>query len=537
MGRLFEILGKAITVDVADLIWHWLDTVSIPDESKLQNIREILELISKRKLSLAEEKVRYFLFDNNRCVYGQMASAAVYLYDHQIERAVEALKMVFSVQPNNTMALYAIGHCYERLGRQEKAAEFYQDCLKFKNYLKLPHQRLGAIYFKDCQLEKTILEYELLQKEYPDDISTIVTLGYLYIAKSDFIRAIDKFNTAILIHPDNFHGIDENIESLVRNGQLEEAAEMLEDRINEQPDRADLIIKYADVLSMLGASDDAMTNYEYAVKLFPGYLEATIKYGTALLRTQRESEAAEQFNRAVEINDQIVDAYIGLTIAQQLSNNKNGALATLSLASAICANSALLLAETAKLQFKTHLGFDLSTDYNSDSQELMNEVIRAHQHQNQSNPLNPDVNYRIGVLFMSMGKYDEAAIHFERALEINPTYYRAASKLALCLFETGQKEKALERICKSEKIEKDALELHYKISMLYCDKIKFASSILNLQEHLQNNFTQTETTINIAIVLQNLGLLDRASHMWDSIETTANYAKDNFGFENDDFTT
>ena len=50
-------------------------------------------------------------------------------------------------------------------------------------------------------------------------------------------------------------------------------------------------------------------------------LEVTIKLGTLYLQMQQEEAAAEFFNKALELNDNIVDSYIGLVIAQKASGN------------------------------------------------------------------------------------------------------------------------------------------------------------------------------------------------------------------------
>ena len=219
------------------------------------------------------------------------------------------------------MVLYALGHCYERLGQEPQAIEFYQDCLKFKNYLQLPRQRLAAIYFKNAQLENTILEYELLKNEYPDDIASLIILGYLYIAHDNFTRAIETFNTAILIHPDNFNTDDDEIDQLIREGQFYAAIEHIDNILQANDPRADLLLKRADILSRLESIQESIANYEQALDICPDFLEATIKLGTQYLQLGEASLAAKQFNKAVEINDKIVDAYIGLAIAQKLDGN------------------------------------------------------------------------------------------------------------------------------------------------------------------------------------------------------------------------
>jgi len=532
MSRLLEIFGRAITVDTADLIWHWLDihqqqTKTSRDFPQYQQLDKVIELARDMKLDAAQQQLRLYLFENPSCTHGRLAAAALCLHNNQLNEAIEELNSIYLRQPTNTMALYTLGYCYERLGRESEAVEFYQDCLKFKNYLQLPAQRLAAIYFKNRQLEKTIQQYELLKNEYPDDISTLVTLGHLYIAAARYDQAIETFNTAILIHPDNFHSQDDDIDQLIRDGELHEALEQLEDLSDQQPDRADLLMKRADVLGMLGAADQAVAQYQEAISICPDFLEATVKLGTQYLLLNEHQLAAQQFNKAVEINDRIVDAYIGLAIAQKSAVNVLDALGTLSLAAAIQPNSSLLFAETATLQFRLGLREDLPfDDVLLESPDLTEAVIAAHRHQIANHPQNPDLHYRLGILFLSVGRITDAINAFQAALEINPVYHRARSKLAICLFETDQKLAALKQMVGPDCLDKDTLELHYKVALLYCDKLKFASSLINLERYMHNNFTHADPTVNVSIVLQNLGLLDRVTVMWDNLSETAKHAID-----------
>ncbi|MEJ2703346.1 MAG: tetratricopeptide repeat protein [Sedimentisphaerales bacterium] len=184
MSRLLEILGRAIAFDTADLIWHWLNTVKLPDDAESargEQLSATIELISRMKLDAAAEQLRMYLFEHPSCTHGRLAAASICLHQSQLTEAIKELNSIYFRQPNNTMALYALGYCYERLGQEAQAIEFYQDCLKFKSYLQLPAQRLAAIYFKNRQLERTIEQYELLKNEYPDDISTLLILGHLYV--------------------------------------------------------------------------------------------------------------------------------------------------------------------------------------------------------------------------------------------------------------------------------------------------------------------------------------------------------------------
>ncbi|MBW8002453.1 MAG: tetratricopeptide repeat protein [Planctomycetes bacterium] len=527
MSILLEILGKAITIDTAELIWHWLNEIKERQNQQTDqnmSLTRVISLASEMKVEAAKEQLRLYLFDNPSCVLGRIAAAAIYIQENQLQNAIEELNSIYMRHPNNTMALYALGHCYERLDQQQQAVEFYQDCLKFKNYLQLPRQRLAAIYFKNSQLEKTILEYELLKSEYPDDISSLIILGHLYIAHKDYVKAADTFNTAILIHPDNFNTDDSDIDKLIREGQLYPAMEHIDNLLQAHEPRPDLLLKRADILGKLDSVQESIHYYEQALNICPDFLEATIKLGTQYLQLGNESLAAMQFNKAVEINDKIVDAYIGLAIAQKLADNPPEALATLSLAASIQPNSSLLLAQAATLQFKAGLQ-EKGPQYQAvASGNLIETVIAAHQMQIEQSPNNPDLYYRLGVLLMGINKLPDALNQFQAALDINPTFNRAKSKLLICLFDTHQKEKAHQYMTKPDCLDHDTLNLHYKTALLYCDKVKFASSLLNLEQHMQENFACADTTVNISIILQNLGLLDRASTTWDNLIDTANHA-------------
>ncbi|MEE9370826.1 MAG: hypothetical protein V3W45_05065, partial [Sedimentisphaerales bacterium] len=83
MSRLLEILGRAITVDTADLIWHWLGTVKLPagnsQSAQYYQLSKAVELMGDMKLDAAAEQIRLYLFENPSCTYGRLAAAAICL--------------------------------------------------------------------------------------------------------------------------------------------------------------------------------------------------------------------------------------------------------------------------------------------------------------------------------------------------------------------------------------------------------------------------------------------------------------------------
>ena len=79
-------------------------------------------------------------------------------------------------------------------------------------------------------------------------------------------------------------------------------------------------------------------------------------------------------------------------------------------------------------------------------------------------------------------------------------------------------------LAKPEPIDLAALELHYKTAILYCDKSRFTQALANLEGVMKNNYAEPDAALNIEVVLENLGLIDRAVATWDRLTETAHNA-------------
>jgi tetratricopeptide (TPR) repeat protein len=211
-------------------------------------------------------------------------------------------------------------------------------------------------------------------------------------------------------------------------------------------------------------------------------------------------------------------------VAQEHAGCRSEALNTLTLASAIQPNSSFLFAETAKLILKAAFEASLLPPPD-DSETLDQTVLAAHQKHLASFPHNPDLHYRLGILYMNAGRHEDARASFTAALQINPTFARATTKLAVSLMETVREREALDLIRPHGLYDPHTLDLYYQTALLYCNRVKFASSLINLQRQIEDNLALTlDPTTNIAIILQNLGLSDTVGLMWENLCQTAAHA-------------
>ena len=80
-----------------------------------------------------------------------------------------------------------------------------------------------------------------------------------------------------------------------------------------------------------------------------------MKLGTQHLRGGRFDDASKCFSSALELNDRLLSAYVGIGVAQHASGRMPEAVASFDMARNIEPNSTLLFSEVAHMQLSAHL--------------------------------------------------------------------------------------------------------------------------------------------------------------------------------------
>ena len=520
MHRLLEILGRGLNIDPLELVLDWFDAADNHSHQE-DSLAQIIEFIRESRTDKAYSELDLYLHTNPTSDKAHLAAAAICLNNRQVTKAADHLELACKTKVNNTIILFLRGYCQELLGKNGEAIKFYQDCLKFKSYLQLPRYRLAAIYFKNGQLDKTINEYELLAKDFPDELAIFLTLGSLYLVCQNYEKAEKAFNNAILMTPDTLDENDGKCNKLIANGKYYQALEMLELDISNQGETAPLIAKRAEILAMMGSFEESLQEYQRVVRTCPDFLEANIKLGSLCIKLNEREQAARYFLRAIEINDKIVDSYLGVARVLKQQNKISKAVTALSLAAAIQPNSSILLLETSRLMYS------FENDSRDEDPELMpaEQIIDLHKEQMISDPQNTDNAFRLAMILMAVNKFGQSCTILRDILKINPFHWRAANLLAICYFELGQQQQtAIDFLPVPALADARILKIYYKTAILYCDKIKFASSLMNFTKHSEDNYAGFKNAESVSVILQDIGVLQRDEIMWDNINDSAKKA-------------
>lgn len=533
MSHLLELLGSGLLGELLSAFENQLPEVEGDDTCALAPRRrecpQSLDLALRmgvaglRELRLTEARAAFE--DALRLaptpVKPALGLACVYDEMGQTREALRYLHMAHVREPDNPAIAFAIAFCNERGGALADAENYYRRAIAACPRLRNAHERLAAIAIRRRDLDDALRCYEALAALEPGDVDILMRLGTLYLQADRPLDAIVQYERALLVEPHFAEGGLEEAEAHERAGRAQEAIAALRELVARYPGVPDFHVHLGDLLSRLGDESGAAAEYRAALELQPRYLEALIKLGTHYLRTGSGLEAGRTFQGAIEVNDRLMEAYVGLGVAQSAAGRDEESRATLDLVAGVEPNSSLLFAESARIQMKEdreRRARDVLTGpREDDGGDLLEAQIERHRQALALRPNHADLHYRYGLLLRQVGRLEEAIAAFEAAIAINPAYVKALVKLGVCLREAGRADDALEAFRAALTLRDDCIDVHYELGLLFAQRQQFDLAVEAFERGMQGGGAHAALRANLALALQNIGMLDRAAAAWRSI--------------------
>ena len=168
-------------------------------------------------------------------------------------------------------------------------------------------------------------------------------------------------------------------------------------------------------LTEMGRLQEAMTQYDQALRIQPDYAEAYNDLGIALAKAGRVQEAAERFDSALQIKSDLADVHNNLGHALILLGRAPEAIGHYEQALRVKPNFA---------DAHYNLGVALAQ---------VGRVSEAIEHWKQAVQIQPDyadAHFNLGMGLEQAGKLQDAIRHYQQALRINPNLIPARDALA-----------------------------------------------------------------------------------------------------------
>lgn len=452
---------------------------------------------------------------------------------NQIEQAMEHLRAAQRTDPVNPAVLFCMGYCYERLGSRDEAASYYRDSISICPTLRNAYERLAAIAISQGRIGDAIEQYSKLAELDPEQTDVHLTLANLLLKSGDANGAIARYEHALALAPENWTAHNDAAKAYEEAGLFREAIEHLHKTLELEPEQAETRLRLGDLYARIGNDSAATAQYEQAAQLSPECLEANVKLGTQHLRAGRFEEAAKWFTQGIEINDRLLGAYVGIGMAQHALGRTEQAMSSLEMARNIEPNSTLLFSEVARMHLKAAVGREANRCFGSvdaraepeasadGASDLVSEQIERLREAIKISPNHADMHYRLGLLFKNRGQLEDAVEQFREATTINPTYMKALVKLGLTLADLDRTDEAIDVLRRAMDVHPDYLDLHYQLGLLFAQRHQFEIAVEHFEKAVAARPQNVDFQANLALALQNMGLIDRATASWQIVHDLA----------------
>jgi tetratricopeptide (TPR) repeat protein len=187
-----------------------------------------------------------------------------------------------------------------------------------------------------------------------------------------------------------------------------------------------------------GQTDQAITEYQRSLEIYPNYAQARTNLGNALFKKGHLDEAIAQYQKALQIDSHLAVAYANLGNA---------------------------------LFEKRHLG----------------EAIEQYQMAVKADPDYAQAHANLGVAFFQKGQLDEAIAQYQKAVEINPNYAEARTNLGNALLQKGQLGEAIEQYQTAVQSSPNYALAHANLGVALLQKGQLKDAVAQFQEALRLN--------------------------------------------------
>jgi len=203
-----------------------------------------------------------------------------------------------------------------------------------------------------------------------------------------------------------------------QQGRHTEAAALIRQALEQQPELAGAWLNLGNALKALGQLDEAVGCYQRAAELQPGFTAAHANLGNALAAAGRDGEAALHYRRALELEPD----------NPGVLNNLGNALVNLGQADA-----AIAAFEAALRHAPRHAG---ALNNLGNARKAAGELERATEHFRAALAIQPDFAlawFNLGHALDAMDRCQEAVPAYQRALALQPDWLVARYGLAHAL--------------------------------------------------------------------------------------------------------
>jgi tetratricopeptide (TPR) repeat protein len=425
-----------------------------------------MHLSQLEKAKIAEERAVSL---NPKFTNAQIQLATVLARLGENENAIEHLRQALALEPNNETAKHNLETLSKVTNWKQPAVKNNVATITVKavanSTAKNPLAQANKEKEKEKQSAKAIaarpisVPFGLGAGEFPTDYvqptSPVVVkkappVPIVRDAKSDIQNALDAF----------------------RSGKIDLAKKLIDDALKVDPNNEQAYASYGAVIGSRGEVQSEIDWEKRALAFNKTDAIAHMNLAWALARSGKWQEALPEYDQAVGFEPNLVEAKVGLGLAEMYTDRLALASATLSEA-----------AEKYPKEAMPHVALSLLLAKQGEYGDAQAELQKAIDVQ----PENADALERVGAQELANENWQKAAEIYSKVLKVYPQDSQGWLGLALALERTDLKQKALNSFRKAAALSPKNSLIHMALALAYESRGRVAEAELELEEALRLN--------------------------------------------------
>jgi tetratricopeptide (TPR) repeat protein len=432
--------------------------------------------------------------------------AGIYNRSDYIEHAISEYQQAIADDPDSLFLRVQLGQLYWRVDRIGDALSEAQYVLKANPNDLDAHRLLGDIYLHSLRenqtqakqrqsLEKAIHEYEAIIRLAPNDIRSAVLLGRLYGLDNHPEKAEAIFKKILNDHPDSTSALSYLGKLYIDQEQYQQAIQLFQ-RIPENQRGPSTLAMLGLAYSQTGDYAQAVKNFKAALEADPENVDVRRQYADALMRSGKMDGAHNQFEQILKVNPQDGVAYLRLAQIDQSEGHYDVASKELDQAQKLLPGDLEVTYQQALLQ--NSLG--RQDQAIKILQDLLSQTKSASGQYSSGEASNRAAFLeRLGMIYRSQGKYDEAINTFRQITGLGKDQASQGEGLIVETLQLeGQPQKAMQEAEEALKKYPNNRSLILLHASLLGDQGHVNEAVQELRNLMKDH--QDDTQVQLAIV-------------------------------------
>ena len=225
----------------------------------------------------------------------------------EFKDALNYFKEATEKSPDDTLAWYGLGSCYDGLDQPEQALEAFKQVIRIDPKNADSYFNLARYYRKLGRYEKAIEAYYQAIDADPDHAPSYFDLGMVYGKLEEFENGEKAFNQVLRINPD--HAPTYFYMGVIYNnlGRYDAAVTSYKKALKIEPDSAPVLYNLGIAYGGLGDSKAEFEAFKQAIRVDPDFAPAHYNMGLIYLNEADKVAALEEYKILKALNPDMAE--------------------------------------------------------------------------------------------------------------------------------------------------------------------------------------------------------------------------------------